>query len=108
MIGLYLYFQISIYDDPVVALGFGFLAVFLVIRGGSFYCIYGAQKLFSTKDPYTLASISYKMSLMLGLFALINLALIISGTWTKFWGILIFIVFILLQIITYKDDLSEQ
>ncbi len=100
----YVYTKINPYKDPVVALSFGFIWIFLIIWGVSFYIFYITQKIFSQKENITIASRSYKLSLLIWLFFMINISLIIMEKWTKILWLIILIVFIFLQILTVKDD----
>ncbi|UFX83363.1 hypothetical protein [Candidatus Absconditicoccus praedator] len=102
----YLLFNyINIYQDPIIGLGFGFFAVFLIVWGGSFYLFFLGQKLFAVKGALSIASRSYKLSLLFGLFVLVNLSLISLEERNKILGGIIFLIFLILHIITgYENE----
>lgn len=104
---IYLYNNVNVYQDTTIALSFGFLGVFLVTWWISFYVFFIFQKFFSKKLSITVASESYKLSLLFWLFILVNIALIILEKWTKIVWIWIFILFIILQLITVWENDKE-
>lgn len=101
----YLLFNyINIYQDPIIWLWFGFFAVFLIVWWWSFYLFFLWQKLFAVKWALSIASRSYKLSLLFGLFVLVNLSLISLEERNKIlWGI-IFLIFLILHIITWYEN----
>ncbi len=102
---LYLvYNYINVYQDPVFGLGFGFFGLFLISWGLSFFIFFIWYKIFSNKGNLYFASKSYKLSLLFGLFVLINLWFIIINQRDELvWGALL-LIFIILQIITVYEN----
>lgn len=93
-----IYMTIYPQEDPAIALGFWFLGVFVISWGISFYIFYLAQYISTHKAGLVCARDAYKLSLLFGMYVLANVALLLMGQWTKVLGILLFAVFIGLQI----------
>lgn len=103
-----IYTQINVYEDPIIGLLFGFLWVFIFAWWVSFFVFYFFQKLFKSDIGKTrLLKDSYKLSLLFGIYAIINLLLISMEQWTKLLGLVVLVIFILLQIILLRDDKQE-
>lgn len=100
----YLYNYVNVFQDPTIGLAFGFLWIFLFIWWVSFYVFYIFSKFFSQKANITIASKSYKTSLLFWLYILINIALIILENWTKLLWLLIFVIFVVLQLLTVNEN----
>lgn len=100
----YLYNYVNVFQDPTIWLAFWFLWIFLVVWGISFYIFYIFSKFFSQKPNITIASKSYKTSLLFGLYILINIALIVLENWTKLLWLLIFVIFVVLQLLTVNEN----
>lgn len=105
---LTLYFTINIYEDPAIGLSFGFIGIFIITRWVSFYLFWGMRKLFSHESAIILASESYKISLLFGMYVLSNCALIVSEQWTKLFGLLLAAGFILLHILLSQDFFTPR
>ena len=99
LILLLVYFYVNVYDDPLVAISFSFLGIFIVSRGLSFYAFFGLTRLFSSRAKTHVASYSYKMSLLFGIFMLLNVLLLLMGQRNRLWGGLLIVGFVVLQII---------
>ena len=67
-----IYHYINIYQDPVVGLSLGFLSVFLFIWGLSYFIFLIVAKFFSSSYDH-LSSLCYKLSLIFGLFVMVNI-----------------------------------
>lgn len=93
-----IYLTIYPQEDPAVALGFGFLWVFVITWGLSFYLFYVVQYLTSHKPNLECAKESYKLSLLFGMYILANVALLLLWQRNKTIWISLFVVFIGLQI----------
>ncbi len=93
-----IYFTINPYEDPVIALSFGFLGVFIISWWLSFYVFYIVQYIATHKEKKKCAKDSYKLSLLFGMYVLANIALLLLWNWTKSIGIMLLIGFVLLQI----------
>ncbi len=98
------YTSINVYEDPAVAIWLGFLGVFIAVWWLSFYIFWVLQRLFRTHiDTDRIMKDSYKLSLLFGVYVMINILLLMLGTWTKRRGILLLGGFIWLQIILFKQ-----
>ena len=78
------YTMINVYEDPLIGIGLGLVGVFVLARGVSFFLFFYAQELFR-KLEYRDRNLkdSYKLSLLFGLYSLINVLLLLLGSWNK-------------------------
>lgn len=97
------YTSINVYEDPAIGIGLGFLWLFIASRGGSFYLFLWIQKLYRHIDHEQLVKDSYKLSLLFGIFVLINVLLLLLGFWNKWLGIILLGWFIALQVSLFSD-----
>lgn len=101
------YSSINIYEDPIVGISFGFLGIFIASRGASFFLFLGIQKIYRHIEKIRLIKDSYKLSLLFGIYMLINVLLILLEYRNKFIGILLLVGFIFLQIALFSDNRTE-
>lgn len=83
-----------------------FVGVFIFTRGISFYFFIGMQRLLrpQIQDNNRLIKDSYKLSLLFGIFCLINVGLILLGNRNTIIGLLLTIGFIALQAMLFKNQ----
>ncbi len=100
------YTTINIYQDPVIAIAMAFVGVFIFTRWISFYFFIGTQRLLrpQLQNSERLVKDSYKLSLLFGIFCLINVWLILLGNWNTIIGLLLLIGFIALQAMLFKNQ----
>ncbi len=98
-----LYNYVNVYNDPIIGLSFGFLGVFMIIWWASYFFFLVAYKFFSTLPDYQQSSMSYKLSLLLGLYAMINLSLVITGKRSTILGVVLLLAFLWIQYMFIKD-----
>ncbi len=100
------YTTINIYQDPVIAIAMAFVGVFIFTRWISFYFFIGMQRLLrpEVQNSERLVKDSYKLSLLFGIFCLINVWLILLGNWNTIIGLLLLIGFIALQAMLFKTQ----
>ncbi|MEF2175128.1 MAG: hypothetical protein V3575_01545 [Candidatus Absconditabacteria bacterium] len=100
----FIYPKINVYQEPMFAIPAVLLGIFFLIWGLSFFIIYISKKIISQKPNIVIASNSFKLSLFFSLFIILNLILIIMHKWTKLMGFGLLILFVVLQILTIKDE----
>ncbi len=106
---LIIYTQINIYEDPVVGLLFGFLGIFIFAWWLSYFIFYFSQKLIKPQTSQErLLKDSYKLSLLFWIYALMNLILISWDYRNRVLGLVILIIFVLLQIILLKNTNENE
>ena len=108
MMMLIVYTSINIYEDPTIGIGLGFVWLFIASRGISFYLFLWIQNLYRHSDKLRIIKDSYKLSLLFGIYVMINVLLILLEYRSKFTGILLLIGFILLQISLFTDKNHEK
>jgi len=86
-------------QDPAIAMWFGFLGIFIVSRGISFYIFYLLKFISTHKEPIQCAKESYHLSLLFGMFILANGWLVLLWKWTKPVGVLLLFVFVAFQVV---------
>ncbi len=84
--------------DPAMWLWFWFLWIFITAWWSSFYLFFAIQSLISSKDTIRLAKESYKLSLLFGIFILINISLLFLEQRTKLLWAVLFLLFVGLQV----------
>lgn len=93
------YTSINIYEDPAIAIGLSFLGIFIIARWVSFFVFFLIQKVYRKHlDHITIVKESYKLSLIFGIYIIINYLLILLGRRNKFVWILLLGLFIWLEI----------
>ncbi|AHB41691.1 hypothetical protein P148_SR1C00001G0903 [candidate division SR1 bacterium RAAC1_SR1_1] len=103
------YTSINVYEDPIIGIALAFLGIFIAARGGSFYLFLGIQKLYQHKKTLLLMyKDSYKLSLLFGIYMVINFLLIVLGWRNKFIGILLLGGFVRIHISLFGKDQSHE
>lgn len=99
------YVAINVFEDPLVAIGVLLVWSFLVARWASFFFFMLVQKIFKNKKTQVSPeSESYKLSFLFGMYAMLNIILILLWYWNKFWGLIILWGFILLLYFLMMDN----
>ena len=105
LILLITYTSINVYDDPVIALSLWFLWIFILARWISFFVFLFEQRLFhQLKSEEQLKKDSYKLSLLFGIFCIINVLLILLSRRNKLVWLALLILFILMQIFLFERN----
>ncbi len=103
LIILITYTSINVYEDPMIGIGLGILWLFIASRWASFYLFLGIQKLFREITPDRLIKDSYKLSLLFGIFVLINALFLLLWYRSKFLWIILLVGFIVLQVTLFSE-----
>lgn len=99
------YAAINVFEDPLIAIWILLVGVFLVSRWASFFFFLFIQKIFRNKKiQNSPESESYKLSFLFGMYALINIILILMWNWSKMRGLIILWAFILLLYFLMMDS----
>ena len=102
------YVAINVFEDPFVAIWILLIGSFFVARGASFFFFLFTQKVFKNKKiQNSPESESYKLSFLFGMYALINIILILMWHWSKMWGLIILWWFILLLYFLMMDSFKN-
>ena len=109
VVGLIIFFidyvAINVFEDPLVAIGVLLVWSFLVARWASFFFFMLVQKIFKNKKTQVSPeSESYKLSFLFGMYAMLNIILILLWYRNKFWGLIILSGFILLLYFLMMDN----
>ena len=99
----WLYTFINVYQQPIVGLSFGFLAIFMLVRGIGYFCFITWYKLFSPYLTEYHVSKSYKLGLLLGIFTLANLSLMVTWHRSRLIWLILIAVFIWLHFVLFDD-----
>ena len=98
------YTSINVYEDPTIGIGLGFLWMFILSWGLSFFLFLGVQKWYRHIEKGRLVKDSYKLSLLFGIFVMINVLLLLLGYRNKFVGFALLLGFVALQITLFSDQ----
>lgn len=99
------YAAINVFEDPLIAIWILLVGVFLVSRWASFFFFLFIQKIFRNKKiQNSPESESYKLSFLFGMYAMINIILILLWHWNKLRGLVILWGFILLLYLLMMDS----
>lgn len=99
------YSAINVFEDPFVAIGILLVWSFLVARWASFFFFLFTQKLFKNKKiQNSPESESYKLSFLFGMYAMLNIILILLWHWNKLRGLVILWWFIMLLYLLMMDS----
>lgn len=102
------YTSINVYEDPVIGIGLGILWLFIASRGASFYLFLGIQKRFREVSQDRLIKDSYKLSLLFGIFVLINALFLLLWYRSKFLWLILLVGFIILQVLLFSEQKKEK
>ncbi len=99
------YVAINVFEDPLIAIGILLVGSFLVARWASFFFFMFIQKVFKNKKiQNSPESESYKLSFLFGMYAMLNIILILLWHWSKMRGLIILWLFILLLYFLMVDS----
>lgn len=99
------YAAINVFEDPFVAIWILLVGSFLVARWASFFFFMLVQKVFKNKkDQSSPESESYKLSFLFGMYAMLNIILILMWHWSKLRWLLLLWWFILLLYFLMMDS----
>ena len=101
------YTYINIYEDPTIAISLWFIWIFISIRWISFFLFLWGQKLFRKTHNLRIIKDSYKLSLLFGIYCIINILLLILWSWNKIWWFILFGWFILIQILLLENKIEN-
>lgn len=104
LILLITYTSINVYEDPVIGIGLGMLGLFIAARGASFYLFLVIQKFFREISQTRLVKDSYKLSLLFGIYVLINALFLLWWYRSKFLWIILLVGFIILQVALFSEQ----
>ncbi len=100
------YAAINVFEDPFVAIWILLVGCFLVARWVSFFFFMFIQKIFNKnkKIQSSPESESYKLSFLFGMYAMLNIILILLWHWNKARGLVLLCGFILLLYFLMMDS----
>jgi len=102
------YAAINVFEDPFVAIWILLVGSFLVARWASFFFFMFTQKIFNNKKiQNSPESESYKLSFLFGMYAMLNIILILLWHWNKTRGLILLWGFILLLYFLMMDSLKN-
>lgn len=102
------YSFINIYEDPVIAISLIFIGSFITVRWLSFFLFWGWQLLFRNVEKERIVKDSYKLSLLFGIYAIINILLIFLWAWNKVLWIILLWGFILIQVLLLENKIHIE
>ena len=98
------YTSINVYEDPVIGIWLSILWLFIAARGASFYLFLALQKFFRDIPQDRLIKDSYKLSLLFGIYVLINALFLLLWYRNKFLWIILLVGFIILQVVLFSEQ----
>ncbi len=98
------YTSINIYEDPTIWISLWFIGTFIAIWWFSFFLFLRGQKLFRQKIEERIVKDSYKLSLLFGIYSIINILLLILWSRTKLAWIILLAGFILIHILLLENQ----
>lgn len=103
------YSYINVYEDPWAWISLWLLWLFITLWWLSFYVFLLWQKIFRTnQDIDRITKDSYKLSLLFGIYSIINVLLLVLWTWSKFLWLILLIWFIGLQILLFSENQTKH
>lgn len=98
------YTSINVYEDPMIGIGLSILGLFILARGASFYMFLGIQKFFRELPKDRLIKDSYKLSLLFGIYVLINALFLLLWYRSIFLWIILLVGFVVLQVALFSEQ----
>ena len=102
------YLYINIYEDPAVWISLWFIWTFITIWWWSFFLFFLWQKLFRKIDIERITKDSYKLSLLFGIYCIINVLLLILWSWNKILWFILLWWFIVIQVLLLESNSNKQ
>jgi O-antigen/teichoic acid export membrane protein len=102
------YTSINVYEDPTIGIALWFLWLFIAAWGASFYLFLWIQKWYRHVDQLRLIKDSYKLSLLFGIFVILNVLLLLLWYRNKFLWIGLLVWFVALQISLFSDPKTHH
>ena len=101
------YTCINVYEDPIIGIALGILGIFIASRWASFYLFLGIQKFFREVSQERLIKDSYKLSLLFGIYVLINALFLLLWYRSKILWLLLLVGFVVLQVVLFSEHKNE-
>ena len=99
------YAAVNVYEDPFVAIWILLVWSFLVARWASFFFFLFVQKILKNKkNQESPESESYKLSFLFGMYAMLNIILILLWRWDKARWLLVLLRFLMLLYCLMMDS----
>ena len=99
------YAAVNVYEDPFVAIWILLVWSFLVARWASFFFFLFVQKILKNKkNQESPESESYKLSFLFGMYAMLNIILILLWRWDKARWLLLLLGFLMLLYFLMMDS----
>lgn len=102
------YSYINIYEDPVIWISLWFIWTFIAIRWFSFFLFFRWQKIFRKINKELMVKNSYKLSLLFGIYCVINILLLMLWAWNKFLWFILLAGFIVIQIFLLENKNDKK
>jgi O-antigen/teichoic acid export membrane protein len=102
------YTSINIYEDPSIWISLWFIGTFIAIWWLSFFLFLWGQKLFRKKNEERITKDSYKLSLLFGIYCIINILLLILWSRTKLLWIVLLAGFILIHVLLLENQNAKK
>lgn len=97
-------FTLNVREDPEISLALLLIGLFIFAWGVSYFLFYGGQILVLIRvSQEKMQKDAYKSSFLFGLYALINVLLLILNSWQKWIGILFLLLFVAMQWVVFTD-----
>ena len=98
VISIFTYTSINVYEDTAIAIILWIIWIFILAWWVSFFLFLLWHKFFSKKPHELQVKDSYRLSLLFGIYCLINILLLIWWHRNKIRWIIILVLFIMIQI----------
>ncbi len=104
-----LFKYVNVYQSPILGLSFGYLGLFMILRGIMYFFFLWLYKLRSSNtSDLKQSSFSYKLSLLFALCIMANLTLMINDTWSNLLGILSIVFFVgMIPFLAYEKQITH-
>ena len=99
------YAAINVFEDPFVAIWILLVWSFLLARWASYFFFMFIQRVFrNKKNQDSPEAESYRLSFLFGMYALVNILLILMWHWDKIWWLVILCGFVVLLYFLMMDN----
>ena len=95
--------QLNVREDPEIAITMFLIATAVLSWGVAYFVFWGGQELFLIDaNKEEVQKLSYKCSLLFGIYSLINVILLVFWWRNTRWGLFFLLVFITTQIVIFN------
>lgn len=106
-VALMMYNYVNFYEDTSFTLPIFLLWILFFVWWVTYFIFYGLEKILTNKSLWSISAISYKQSLLIGVFFFINIGLLSINRWSYIFAFVSLIFMIVLEYFLTKYEFAK-